>query len=156
MRFVMSESCVWHDQALCAVTAEEIQEEGATNGRKHMRYPLRASIVYRWTDGAGVERRGRGWTENVSEEGVLVSTDICPEVGALINLRLRVRSLRVPKTTASLRMEMNARVVRVVNEAQEGKELGFAARKRNFASVPEDGSSPLAWRSGGLEGLRTN
>jgi hypothetical protein len=118
---------------------------------------VRASIIYRWRDGQGVERRGHGWTQNVSEEGILVNSAICPKVGDLVDLTLRAPVLRSQAPGAPLRMEMNARVVRVVMEAPDGKNLGFAVRRRAFVSAPEENSQPSAtWRCSGMTGLRTN
>lgn len=121
-----------------------------------MRYPLRASIVYRWRDEKGIERRGRGWTQDVSEEGVLVSSDNCPAVGDCVDLILRVPSLRTPVPAPTLRMDMNAKVVRVLTDAHEGKNLGFAVRKRHAASVGDKGSAHVTWQCRGQVSFRCN
>lgn len=58
--------------------ADAQRKETATNGRKHIRYPLRVYVAYRWQDSLGKARRGHGWTQNVSEGGLLVRTEDCP------------------------------------------------------------------------------
>lgn len=121
-----------------------------------MRYPLRASIVYRWRDGEGMERRGRGWTQDISEEGVLVSSENCPAVGDSVDLILRVPSLRSPVPAPTLRMDMSAKVVRVLTDAQDGKNLGFAVRKRGTATVGDKSSRQLTWEYHGQVSFRCN
>jgi hypothetical protein len=113
------------------------QREPNTNRRKQMRYPLRASVVYRWRDTAGMRRCGRGWTQDVSEEGVLVCSEDCPAVGELLDLVLRVPTLRKPVPAPPLRMDMKAKVIRILNDTGERKNLGFAARRRDGAGAKE-------------------
>ena len=128
-----------------------------TNRRKQMRYPLRASVVYRWRDSDGMRRSGRGWTQDVSEEGVLVCSEDCPAVGELLDLALRVPTLRTPVPAPALRMDMKAKVIRILSEAGEGKNLGFAARRRDGARALESKSErpTLPYRALAL-GLRAN
>ena len=105
-----------------------------------MRYPLRASVVYRWRDSDGMRRCGRGWTQDVSEEGVLVCSENCPAVGELLDLVLRVPTLRKPAPAPALRMDMKAKVIRILNDTGERKNLGFAARRRDGAGAMESKS----------------
>ena len=122
-----------------------------------MRYPLRASVVYRWRDSDGMRRCGRGWTQDVSEEGVLVCSENCPAVGELLDVALRVPTLRTPVPAPALRMDMKAKVIRILSEAGEGKNLGFAARRRDGARALESKSErpTLPYRALAL-GLRAN
>jgi PilZ domain len=133
------------------------QQELSTNGRRHMRYPVRACITYRWRDCQGVERRGRGWTQNISEGGALVSSSSCPGVGDLVDLKLKVPTSRAQATGSSLRMEMNASVVRVLIEAEKGRNWGFAVRRRAPVPGTEENSEPTSiWQCREMFGFRTN
>jgi len=122
-----------------------------------MRYPLRASVVYRWRDSDGTRRCGRGWTQDVSEGGVLVCSENCPAVGELLDLALRVPTLRTPVPAPALRMDMKAKVIRILNDTGEGKNLGFAARRRDGAGAMESKSEhpTLPFHAVAL-GLRAN
>lgn len=114
-----------------------------------MRYPLRASVVYQWRDSNGMERSGRGWTRDVSEEGVLVSSEDRPALGELVDLVLRLPTMRSPIPAPALRMDMKARVIRLVTDAGEGRNLGFAARRGECAGAMEGKShgSTLSYQS---------
>ena len=121
-----------------------------------MRYPLRASVIYRWRDGDGMERRGKGWTHDLSEEGVMVSSDNCPALGEPVDLVLRVPTTRSPMPAPALRMNMKARVVRLESPGAEGKNLGFAVHRRDCAGALESTSQdwvlprPRRWSEGRL------
>ena len=105
-----------------------------------MRYPLRASVIYRWRDGDGMERRGKGWTHDLSEEGVMVSSEDCPALGEPVDLVLRVSTTRSPIPAPALRMNMKAKVVRLLSDGTEGKSLGFAVHRRDCAGAVESKS----------------
>jgi len=122
-----------------------------------MRYPLRASVAYRWRDANGTERCGRGWTQDLSEEGVMVSSDNCPALGEPVDLVLRVPTTRSPMPAPALRMNMKARVVRLESPGAEGKNLGFAVHSRDCAGPMESKSqrSTLSYLGSGA-GLRAN
>jgi hypothetical protein len=128
-------------------------EEQTTNGRRQIRYPLRVHVVFRWSDTEGFAHRGRGWTQNVSEGGLLIRTEDCPKVGDPVDLTLRVPTLRIPSSEPSPQMEMTGKVVRVM-PSEAGKHGGFAVR-REFASTLEENSqlSRQLWQ---VSDLRTN
>jgi hypothetical protein len=128
-------------------------EEQTTNGRRQIRYPLRVHVVFRWSDTEGFAHRGHGWTQNVSESGLLIRTEDCPKLGDAVDLTMRVPSLRIPDAKPSSRMEMTGKVVRVV-PADSGKQGGFAV-KREFAPVAEE-SSQLSRQLWQVSDLRTN
>ena len=152
----MQVHCFWQrNERNHSALPESSQEEQATNRRKHIRYPLRASIAYQWRDSQGLERRGRGWTQNVSEQGALVSSDNCPASGDFVDLMLRVPSLRTAVPAPTFRMEMNAKVVRVLKDMRDGRDLGFAVRAHN-AREAEHRSPELTRQCGGQVGFRRN
>jgi hypothetical protein len=134
------------------------RKEPATNRRKQIRYPLRAPIAYQWRNGQGQEQRGRGWTQNVSEQGALVSSDKCPAAGDLVNLTLRVPPLRTAVPAPTMRMGMSAKVVRVLKDMRDGKDLGFAVHAhRAFAAEQRHPRSPqLSHDCGSAIGLKRN
>jgi hypothetical protein len=122
-----------------------------------MRYPLRAAVVYRWRDADGTERCGRGRTQDLSEEGVMVSSENCPAVGEPVDLVLRVPTTRSPVPAPPLRMNMKARVVRLQGEGTEGKNLGFAVHRWDCAGATESKSQRPTLSYVGLgAGLRAN
>ena len=133
----------------------EGQKESPTNRRRHLRYPLRAAIVYRWRDEQGAERQGRGWAQDLSEEGVLVLSENCPKIGDFVELTVRVASPRPPAPSSTLIIDMNGKVIRMLNESGQGKSLGFAVRKRS-TGCEVDGKSPLLWQDRGLASSRRN
>jgi hypothetical protein len=136
-----------------AVAAEQ-RKEPVTNGRKHIRYPLRVYVAYRWTDSHGQMHRGHGWTQNVSEGGLLVRTEDCPKIGDPVDLTLRVPSLRITRES-SARMEMAGKVVRLLPAGEAaGKHGGFAVSQR-FAPVVEE-NSRLSWQLWEVSDLRAN
>lgn len=112
---------------------------GTTNRRRHLRYPLKAAIRYHWRDAQGVLCRGRGWTRDVSEGGVLIATTNCPFKGDLVDLALRLPRDKKATTGPPLFLRMKGEVVRVlVNES--GKAVcGFAlqSHKRPTRKAPK-------------------
>jgi Tfp pilus assembly protein PilZ len=137
-----------------AVKASAQHEEQTTNSRRQIRYPLRVHVAFRWSDSHGSTHRGRGWTQNVSEGGLLVRTEDCPKVGDSVDLTLRVPSLRMRGSETSSRMEMTGKVVRVVPEGEGGKHGGFAV-SREFAPVVEE-NSQVSWQLWEVSDLQTN
>jgi len=95
-----------------------------------MRYPLRAAISFWWRDEDGSNRRGRGWTRNVSEEGALIATRDCPAQGDQVVLVLQIPAGRSPVPASTFRMDMKAEVVRLLLDSSGRKIQGFAVRKR--------------------------
>ncbi len=108
----------------------------ATSRRKQIRYPLRNSVLYLW-EHDGIKRRGRGRTKDVSEEGLYVSSRNCPQQGDSVNLvfRLAPRSPGTPQPT--VRMEMQASVLRIDRDQNDGEEIGFAVLRRDRSASTE-------------------
>lgn len=100
------------------------------NRRRQIRYPLRNSVLYLWEQN-GVKRRGRGWSKDVSEEGIYVNSRNCPQEGAPVNLvfRLSARSSRAARIV--VRMEMQGSVLRIDRDDTCGEDIGFAVSRRD-------------------------
>jgi hypothetical protein len=113
------------------------QEKLSTSRRRQIRYPLRNSVLYRW-ERDGVQQRGRGWTKDVSEEGIYVSSRNCPQEGDSVNLvfRLSRRSSEAPQLSA--RLEMQARVLRIDRDHTCGEDIGFAVLRRSESTPAQN------------------
>lgn len=103
------------------------------NRRRQIRYPLRNSVLYLWEDN-GVRRRGHGWTKDVSEEGVYVNSRNCPREGNPVNLVFRLARRTANMADPSVRMEMQAKVLRIDRDGACGEDIGFAALRRDLPS----------------------
>jgi hypothetical protein len=77
-----------------------------------------------------------------------VSSGNCPATGDFVDLMLRVPA-------PALRMEMNAKVVRVLKDMHDGKDMGFAVRAHT-AGEAEHRSPQLARQCGSQVGFRRN
>jgi hypothetical protein len=120
-----------------------------TSRRKQIRYPLRASVVYRWLDPTGLRRRGRGWTRDISEAGTYVLSQRCPNEGDVVELRFRLVSTRQQLVNENGTMDMNGRVIRVDRDGNEGAGAGFAVRSKETASPHESDDSFIRyWQRG--------
>jgi PilZ domain len=122
--------------------------------RTHVRYPLRVSVDYRWKDNAGIDRGGKGWTRNISEDGAFIQTGDCPAEHVSVDLLFRIPRMRT--ASPSTRMTMEAKVVRVERSVEEGYELGFAVQKRAVAADGDEGTSNLAGARAYALGSRVN
>jgi hypothetical protein len=112
-------------------------EKLPTNRRRQIRYPLRNSVLYLW-EHDGVRRKGRGWTKDVSEEGVYVNSRNCPQQGDPVSLvfRLSRRSSETPQL--AVRMEMQASVLRIDRDHTCGEEIGFAVLRRDSSTAVQN------------------
>jgi hypothetical protein len=109
---------------------DTIEWSGRTNQRRHLRYPLRATIRYQWRNAHGLLCRGKGRARNVSEGGALIVGTNCPARGDLVDLTLRVprRTWADREYASSLRM--TGEVVRLLIDASGKTVCGFAVRRR--------------------------
>jgi len=116
-----------------------------------LRYPLKAAIRYHWRDARGVLCRGRGWTHDVSEGGLLVATTNCPLKGDMVDLTFRVPQDKKAAASPPLFLRMKGEVVRVlVNES--GKAVcGFAMERCKKSLRKDTRATTLTVPSGGCE-----
>lgn len=98
--------------------------------RKQIRYPLKASVFYRWIDQAGLERQAKGRTRDLSEAGAYVFSHHCPNEGDFIELTFRLVALRQQQAPGNEDFDMNGRVVRVDRYGRTGAHGGFAVKSR--------------------------
>src|SRR5260370_39901202 len=98
--------------------------------RKQIRYPLKASVFYRWIDQAGLRRQAKGRTRDLSEAGAYVFSHHCPNQGDFVELTFRLVALRQQRIPGNADFDMNARVVRVDRCARAGVHAGFAVKSR--------------------------
>ena len=102
--------------------------------RKQIRYPLKASVLYRWIDQAGLRREAKGRTRDLSEAGAYVFSRHCPNEGDLVDLTFRLAALHIPGNED---FDMNGRVVRVDRPARAGVHAGFAVKSRENVAARE-------------------
>jgi len=116
-----------------------------------LRYPLKAAIRYHWRDARGVLCRGRGWTHDVSEGGVLIATANCPLKGDMVDLTFRVPQEKKAVASPPLFLRMKGEVVRVlVNES--GKAVcGFAMERCKRSPRKDTRATSLPVQSGDCE-----
>jgi hypothetical protein len=98
----------------------------ATNRRRHMRYPVRASIEYSWQNKEGFLLQESGWTRNVSEDGALVVSANCPEVGDLVEFTMRVSGKKRASGSPTFSVSMRGEAVRVSSNSSTGTPTEFA------------------------------
>ena len=127
---------------------------GFPGRRAHVRYPLRLCVGYRWKDNDGTKHGSKGWTRNISEEGAFIKAVACPAEEDLVDLLFQMPRDRSLPAVRAVRMTLQARVVRVVRNAEEGIDVGFAVHKRtgfpagdNHATGRKDsGERRVNWR----------
>jgi len=120
----------------------------------HFRYPLRVSVGYRWTNSEGV-CCGKGRTRNISDTGAFIVSSDCPAEKDVVNLLFHIPRLR-KAAMPSVRLAMEARVVRVEKDRDLHTKVGFAVRKRGVAAHQEEEFSEALWQRGYVAGSRAN
>jgi len=105
--------------------------------RKQIRYPLKASVFYRWIDQAGLQREAKGRTRDLSEAGAYVFSHHCPNEGDFVELTFRLIALRQQHIPGNEDFDMNGRVVRVDRSARAGVHAGFAVKSRENVAARE-------------------
>src|SRR4029077_2348210 len=105
--------------------------------RKQIRYPLKASVFYRWIDQAGLQREAKGRTRDLSEAGAYVFSHHCPNEGDFVELTFRLIALRQQHIPGNEDFDMNGRVVRVDRSARAGAHAGFAVKSRENVAARE-------------------
>lgn len=81
--------------------------------RRHaVRYDLQLPAFFRWND--GMDHTGAGLTSEVSLDGALILSSICPPVGTDIRIEILIPS--PDRSGEGLRIECNAKVSRVLDK----------------------------------------
>jgi hypothetical protein len=94
------------------------------DGRIHIRYPLRAPVVFKWADVDGVQREAKGHSRDISEGGAFIVSRACPQFGAGIILTCRLSF--PPNPSRPRAIEMTGRVARVELLLDNKGSWGFA------------------------------
>jgi hypothetical protein len=94
-----------------------------------------------------LQRRGRGWTRDISEAGAYVLSSRCPQKGELVELRFKLGELREQRTPKnSEHLEMGGEVVRVDVAETAGMAVGFAVRSKTATAARQtDEVSQRSW-----------
>jgi hypothetical protein len=99
-----------------------------SGARKTIRFPLRASVVFWWTDENGNHQQGEGRSRDISEGGTFVHAASCPPLGASVGLRISFEAAAgAPET---LPIEFDGHVLRVEQASVGNENRGFAVLRR--------------------------
>lgn len=90
--------------------------------RRSVRYPVNAPAIFRWEE-AGRERRGGGFTRDMSAKGAYILCD--PQARPGVGCGIRVQLMLPPIDSAADRVEFEADVI-VVRTNTANEETGFA------------------------------
>jgi len=97
--------------------------------RRSPRFEVHVPVIFDWVDESGTQRRGGGFTRDVSESGVFAWCEgECPPRGT--NIRIALLLPGIEPTSKAWRMESTGRVVRTIDDVPEAK--GFVATLDNL------------------------
>jgi hypothetical protein len=102
--------------------------DGPGHGRKAIRFPLDAPIVFWWTD-SGLDKRSAGRTRDISEMGAFVLASSCPPAGTQIGFEVVLPML--PGFEPRTRVEGAGKVLRVERASRPLGLEGFAILTRH-------------------------
>jgi hypothetical protein len=103
---------------------DALDDEPINGIRRHIRYPLRAMVSFKWRGLDGVECRGKGDSRDISEGGAYIVTRSCPPLRATIELMVRFVSMS--GLARSYRLELSGCVVRIEPLLHSKENWGFA------------------------------
>jgi hypothetical protein len=101
--------------------SNELGGERRKQRRRHIRFPLRGAVDFRWHDNAGNCQRGEGISRNISEQGIFVETPACPPLGTRTRAEVWIQQL---EDAAQIAFE--GRVVRIEKSGERAFFEGFA------------------------------
>jgi|HubBroStandDraft_1064217.scaffolds.fasta_scaffold18001_1 hypothetical protein len=102
----------------------QVSGEGTTKRRRHIRFPLRGAVDFRWSDSAGKCHGGEGKSRNISEQGIFVETPACPPLGTRTRAEVWIQHAR--DAAQFRRIAFEGWVVRVERPAKSAFCGGFA------------------------------
>jgi hypothetical protein len=104
------------------------------HGRRTMRFPLDAEVIFWWWDREENYRKSVGRCRDVSIQGAYIFANTCPPVGTTVGLTMIVSTCSA--TGRPVRMETAGRVLRV-DKSASGKP-GFAVLGEEMIFVEGD------------------
>jgi hypothetical protein len=136
-----------NDQSRDAISGEPVRgidnKVVPTYRREQIRFPLRAPVVYHWTESGGMQCHAIGWTRDISEAGAYVSSCRCPNEGDSVELKFRLLATRQQRSAGDGKvLEMSGKVVRIDRTRSGGVNVGFAVRNSVPATAWQE-SDPL-------------
>ena len=113
----------------------DISGGDGTQNRRHLRFPLRGAVDFRWSDNSGKCHRGEGMSRDISERGIFVETPACPHLGARTKTEVWIQHVKDAAQTYQVALE--GRVVRVEEPGGDTYCGGFAmvAFESHFARL---------------------
>src|SRR6266566_5001164 len=97
--------------------------------RSVVRYQTKVPVTFHWGADHANRSRGEGVTRDISVAGAYVFSEICPPIGALVNVDIL---LPVASKGDKPRMSAKMRVVRVDDDSRQQK-TGFSITGKSFA-----------------------
>jgi hypothetical protein len=104
--------------------SNELGGERSTQRRRHIRFPLRGAVDFRWNDNGGKCQRGEGISRNISEQGLFVETLACPPLGTRTRAEVWIQQLKDAAKICQIAFE--GRVVRIEKSGERAFVGGFA------------------------------
>lgn len=90
--------------------------------RQNVRYHLVVPVTFVWKNQNGKRRRAEGYTRDLSKEGAFVVANVCPPLGADVQIKLFLPPLK--RGTNPVQMSSTARVTRVDCGERYGQRYG--------------------------------
>jgi PilZ domain-containing protein len=115
--------------------SNELGGERSTQRRRHIRFPLRGAVDFRWDDNAGNCQKGKGISRNISEQGIFVETLTCPPLGTRTRAEVWIQQLK--DEAQSCQISLEGRVVRIESSGVRAFFGGFAmaAFEAHFSGI---------------------
>jgi PilZ domain len=102
--------------------------------RNAIRYPIAASVVFRWEDQMGTVFRGMGVTRDISVSGAFIIAMDCPPAGSMLTVEIFLPYLE--NRRQFMRMVTEGRVARVERAVPGESQYGFVVITDGFA-IPD-------------------
>jgi hypothetical protein len=102
----------------------ELGGEGSVLRRRHIRFPLRGTVSFRWNDNAGNCQRGEANSRNISEQGIFIETPACPPLGTRARAEIWIQRLKGAAQIFQIAFE--GRVIRIEKPGERALFGGFA------------------------------
>jgi hypothetical protein len=128
-----------HAQRSCRSASRKVRVNFISGGRKTIRFPLQAPVVFWWTDENGTHQQGEGRSRDISESGAFVFAAACPPLGASVGLRIWLEGAH--DGTETVPIEVDGLVRRVEQSDARNESSGFALLNRSWKL--HDGVAPI-------------